>query len=71
MVVVRIGHLCSSAYELTQHKHIPEDKTRMRSWNLYSKRSALPREYASLALQVIENPYLNTALLRLDSGARV
>lgn len=43
----------------------------MRSWNLYSKRSGPPKEYTSLALQIIENRYLNTALLHLDGGARV
>lgn len=38
---------------------------------LYPRRMGHPEEFASLVKVVIENPYLNGSLLRLDGGARL
>jgi NAD(P)-dependent dehydrogenase (short-subunit alcohol dehydrogenase family) len=37
----------------------------------YPKRLGLPPEYALLAQQIIENPYLNGETIRLDGGIRM
>lgn len=38
---------------------------------LYPARMGLPTEFASLVRHIIENPYLNGSLIRLDGGARL
>ena len=37
----------------------------------FPHRLGLPREYALLAAQIIENPYLNGSTIRLDAGTRL
>jgi NAD(P)-dependent dehydrogenase (short-subunit alcohol dehydrogenase family) len=46
-------------------------KDNMRKWHLHPKRFGQPNEYASLALQIIENGYLNATTFRIDAGSRV
>lgn len=46
-------------------------KANMRSWNLHPRRFGEPREYASLALEIIRNSHFNAAQIRLDAGARL
>jgi NAD(P)-dependent dehydrogenase (short-subunit alcohol dehydrogenase family) len=38
---------------------------------LYPKRLGLPSEYATLAVQIVENGYLNGETIRLDGGIRM
>ncbi|MDH7804549.1 MULTISPECIES: SDR family NAD(P)-dependent oxidoreductase [unclassified Rhizobium] len=38
---------------------------------LYPSRMGLPSEFASLVKHIVENPYLNGSLIRLDGGARL
>jgi NAD(P)-dependent dehydrogenase (short-subunit alcohol dehydrogenase family) len=37
----------------------------------FPKRLGNPEEYALLAMQIIENPYLNGETIRLDGGIRM
>ncbi len=69
---IRVNTILPGNFETPLLDSVPEDyKAGMRSWNLHPKRFGKPAEYASLALQLIENSYFNAALLRLDGGARV
>jgi NAD(P)-dependent dehydrogenase (short-subunit alcohol dehydrogenase family) len=68
---IRVNTLLPGNFDTPLVSGLPEDyKASMQSWNLHPKRFGRPEEYAALALHVIENPYLNAALLRLDGGSR-
>lgn len=69
---IRVNTILPGNFETPLLDSVAEDyKAGMREWNLHPKRFGQPHEYASLALQLIENSYFNAALLRLDGGARV
>lgn len=69
---IRVNTLLPGNFETPLLSSVPADyKAGMRDWNLHPKRFGHPDEYATLTMQVIENGYLNAALLRLDGGARV
>jgi NAD(P)-dependent dehydrogenase (short-subunit alcohol dehydrogenase family) len=69
---IRVNTILPGNFETPLIVSVPEDyKAQMRSWNLHPKRFGRPDEYASLAVEIVENSYLNAALLRLDGGARI
>jgi NAD(P)-dependent dehydrogenase (short-subunit alcohol dehydrogenase family) len=69
---IRVNTILPGNFDTPLLVGLPDDYMEtMRNWNLHPKRFGKPVEYAMLALQVIENDYLNGALLRLDAGARV
>ncbi|MGP3791497.1 SDR family NAD(P)-dependent oxidoreductase [Pseudomonas sp. B392_1p] len=69
---IRVNTILPGSFETPLIASVPENyKAGMRDWNLHPKRFGHPDEYAMLALHIIENSYLNAALLRLDGGARV
>ncbi|CAI8779251.1 SDR family NAD(P)-dependent oxidoreductase [Pseudomonas serbica] len=68
---IRVNTILPGNFETPLLDSVPEDyKANMRSWNLHPKRFGRPEEYALMAIQTIENDYLNASLLRLDGGAR-
>ena len=69
---IRVNTILPGNFETPLLANIPEDyKASMRSWNLHPRRFGHPDEYAAMAVAVIENSYINAALLRLDGGSRV
>ena len=38
---------------------------------LFPKRLGIPDDFASLALEIVRNPYLNGEVIRLDAGIRM
>ena len=69
---IRVNAILPGIFDTPLLASVPEDyKAGMRDWNVHPKRFGRPAEYASLALQLIENGYFNGALLRLDGGAHV
>lgn len=69
---IRVNTILPGNFETPLIASVPEAyKANMRDWNLYPKRFGHPDEYAMLALHIVENSYLNAALLRLDGGARI
>lgn len=69
---IRVNTIMPGNFETPLLTSVPEAyKADMRDWNLHPKRFGNPDEYAMMAVQVIENGYLNATLLRLDGGARV
>jgi NAD(P)-dependent dehydrogenase (short-subunit alcohol dehydrogenase family) len=51
---------------------LPEDIQQALSGTvLYPKRLGRPSEYAALAIQIVENGYLNGETIRLDGGIRM
>lgn len=46
-------------------------KDTLLSWTLHPKRFGHASEYATLALELIRNPYINAATFRIDGGARI
>jgi NAD(P)-dependent dehydrogenase (short-subunit alcohol dehydrogenase family) len=46
-------------------------KERLASHVVFPRRLGLPEEFASLALELITNSYMNAAVVRLDAGARL
>lgn len=69
---IRVNTILLGNFETPLIASVPADyKSNMRDWNLHPERFGQPDEYATLAIQVIENSYLNAALLRLDGGARI
>jgi NAD(P)-dependent dehydrogenase (short-subunit alcohol dehydrogenase family) len=68
---IRVNTILPGNFDTPLLDSVAEDyKAGMRNWNLYPKRFGQPQEYASLALQLIENSYFNAAMVRLDGGAR-
>jgi NAD(P)-dependent dehydrogenase (short-subunit alcohol dehydrogenase family) len=68
---IRVNTILPGNFDTPLIVDTPEEfKVQMRRWNLHPKRVGRPHEYASLALQVIENDYINAATLRADGGAR-
>ncbi|ACI59514.1 short-chain dehydrogenase/reductase SDR (plasmid) [Rhizobium leguminosarum bv. trifolii WSM2304] len=52
--------------------HIPEKGIEaLKRALLYPARMGLPSEFAGLVRHIVENPYLNGSLIRLDGGARL
>lgn len=69
---IRVNTILPGNFETPLLANVPDDyKAAMRSWNLHPLRFGHPDEYAAMAVSVIENGYLNAALLRLDGGSRV
>lgn len=69
---IRVNTILPGNFQTPLLDTVPEAyRDVMRNWNLHPKRFGQPDEYAALALGVIENTYMNAALLRLDGGARV
>lgn len=69
---IRVNTILPGNFETPLLVSVPADyKANMRDWNLHPRRFGHPDEYAMMAIQVIENGYLNAALLRLDGGARI
>jgi len=48
-----------------------EFKEQLRRDVLFPRRLGLPDEFASLALEVVRNDYLNGEVIRIDGGARL
>lgn len=69
---IRVNTILPGNFETPLLGNVPEDyKANMRSWNLFPKRFGTPVEYASMALELIRNGYMNGAQIRLDAGSRV
>jgi NAD(P)-dependent dehydrogenase (short-subunit alcohol dehydrogenase family) len=69
---IRVNTIQPGNFETPLIRSTPEDfKANMRSWNLFPKRFGVPEEYASMALELIRNGYMNGAQIRVDGGARV
>lgn len=69
---IRVNTILPGNFETPLLDTVPEDyKDNMRNWNLHPKRFGQAHEYASLALQIIQNSYFNATCIRLDGGARV
>ncbi|MNB93416.1 2,5-dichloro-2,5-cyclohexadiene-1,4-diol dehydrogenase [compost metagenome] len=69
---IRVNTILPGNFETPLLDSVPEDyKANMRSWNLHPKRFGHSEEYAMMAIQTLENDYLNACLLRLDGGARI
>jgi len=49
----------------------PEYLARLQASTLFPKRLGKPHECALLAAQIIENPYINGSVIRLDGGVRL
>ena len=69
---IRVNTILPGNFDTPLITSVPADyKADMRRWNLHPKRFGHPEEYASLALELVRNPYFNAALVRLDGGARL
>ncbi|MDR5699772.1 SDR family NAD(P)-dependent oxidoreductase [Agromyces aerolatus] len=49
----------------------PERVDELSSLTVFPRRLGQPNEFARLAKELVENPYLNAALIRVDAGSRV
>ena len=49
----------------------PATRSRLAATALLPKRFGRPDEYALLALSIVDNPYLNAEVIRLDAGMRM
>jgi NAD(P)-dependent dehydrogenase (short-subunit alcohol dehydrogenase family) len=68
---IRVNTILPGNFETPLLQGVPEDyKQEMQRWNLHPKRFGTPGEYASMALELIRNQYMNAALIRIDAGAR-
>jgi NAD(P)-dependent dehydrogenase (short-subunit alcohol dehydrogenase family) len=68
---IRVNTILPGSFETPRLSNVPDSyKADMRSWNLFPKRFGVPEEYASMALELIRNGYMNGAQIRLDAGAR-
>lgn len=68
---IRINTILPGNFETPLIGGVPDEyKAQMRSWNLLPKRFGRPGEYASLVLELVQNRYMNAALVRIDAGAR-
>ncbi|GAA6043406.1 hypothetical protein JCM8097_008576 [Rhodosporidiobolus ruineniae] len=69
---IRVVCLAPSLFSTSMGKNT-SDKVRasLLSTTLFPPRFGLPEEYAKLALQVIENGYLNGGVIRIDGGSRM
>jgi NAD(P)-dependent dehydrogenase (short-subunit alcohol dehydrogenase family) len=69
---IRVNTILPGNFETPLLNNVPDSyKADMRSWNLFPKRFGVPEEYASMALELIRNGYMNGAQIRLDAGSRV
>jgi NAD(P)-dependent dehydrogenase (short-subunit alcohol dehydrogenase family) len=69
---IRVNTILPGNFETPLLSNVPDSyKADMRSWNLFPKRFGVPEEYASMALELIRNGYMNGAQIRLDAGSRV
>lgn len=69
---IRVNTILPGNFETPLLGNVPDDyKADMRSWNLFPKRFGAPGEYASMALELVRNGYMNGAQVRLDAGSRV
>ena len=68
----RVNTILTGNFDTPLIVSVPENcKAQMRSWNLHPERFGRPDEYASHAVEIIENNYCSAALLRLDGRARL
>jgi NAD(P)-dependent dehydrogenase (short-subunit alcohol dehydrogenase family) len=69
---IRVNTILPGNFETPLLGSVSDDyKADMRSWNLFPKRFGVPQEYASMALELIRNGFMNGAQVRLDAGSRV
>jgi len=68
---IRVNAILPGSFDTPLIADLPEDfKTHMRNWNLLPKRFGKAEEYASLALELVRNAYINASIIRIDGGAR-
>jgi len=68
---IRVNTILPGNFETPLISNLDQSfKTQMRSWNLFPKRFGRSEEYASFAIELLRNRYINAALMRLDAGSR-
>lgn len=68
---IRVNTILPGSFETPMIVPVPDAfKAKMLSWITHPKRFGYPDEYASMALELLRNGYMNGAMLRLDGAAR-
>ncbi|MEO9166094.1 MAG: SDR family oxidoreductase [Aquihabitans sp.] len=68
---IRNVAIAPSLFDTGATQGIPEEmKTDLTKDNAFPKRMGRPKEYADLALAIVNNPMLNGTTIRLDAGVR-
>jgi len=69
---IRVNTISPGLFDTTMVNGLPDKvRTALTNMILHPKRMGLPVDYAILARHIVENPYLNTACIRLDAGIRL
>lgn len=69
---IRICTICPGLFETPMTKPLPKPmKESLGSQVQFPKRLGVPKEFAQLCGQIVENTYLNGEVIRLDGGIRM
>ena len=69
---IRIATIAPGLFETPMLANVPNPrKVELGCQVPHPTRLGLPNEYAALALHIIENPYINGEIIRLDGGLRM
>lgn len=69
---IRVMNIAPGLFHTPMMEGLPEDVTAKITDNIpFPARLGDPKEYALLAAQIIENPYLNGTTIRLDAAVRL
>lgn len=68
---IRVNTILPGSFDTPMNAPLPQSyKDQMIGWTVHPKRFGQAEEYASLALELMRNRYLNASLFRIDGGAR-
>ncbi len=69
---IRVMTIAPGLFETPMLIALPEEvKQSLAAMPQFPKRLGLPEEFAALATHIVENPYLNGEVIRLDAGIRM
>lgn len=69
---IRVMAIAPGLFHTPMMEGLPEDVTKKITENItFPDRLGAPEEFALLAMQIIENPYLNGTTIRLDAATRL
>ncbi|GGL50963.1 SDR family NAD(P)-dependent oxidoreductase [Wenxinia marina] len=69
---IRVMAIAPGLFHTPMMEGLPEETTRSIAANIpFPARLGEPREYALMAAQIVENPYLNGTTIRLDGAVRM
>jgi NAD(P)-dependent dehydrogenase (short-subunit alcohol dehydrogenase family) len=74
VVGIRVNTIAPGLVDTPIYDNAPDPaafKEKLRRDVLFPERLGQAHEYASMALEVLTNPYMNAAVVRLDAGARL